>query len=67
MPTTQKKPVLIAYNDGQEVLICKPSDEKKVIKEWFDPSTGRDIDNYDREECTDTCFQIRVNMSVISG
>ena len=50
--------MLITYSTGDEVLICKKKDEKKLLAEYFGPASGRDLDNYDRNEADSKVVQV---------
>jgi len=45
--------MLVVYSNGIEILVCDKKNEKKLIRTFFDPYTGRDINNYDRWEYKD--------------
>lgn len=40
---------LIVYEGDGEVLVCRPADEKHLLKEWFEKG-GRAVDDYTRTE-----------------
>jgi hypothetical protein len=40
---------LIMYEGDGEVLVCNPSDEKRLLKEWF-VEGKRGVEEYDRTE-----------------
>lgn len=42
--------MLVKYSGDDEVIVCARKNEKKMLKEYFEEG-GRDIDDYDREEC----------------
>ena len=41
---------LIVYDNFHEILICNPSDEKDLLKTWFNKRSGRNLEEYDRKE-----------------
>lgn len=44
--------MLVTYSsiNGGEILVCQKKDEKKLLKQYFNLETGRDMDEYDRQE-----------------
>ena len=38
---------IVAYTDGDEVIVCAIDDEKAMLKEWFNGG-DRELDQYDR-------------------
>jgi hypothetical protein len=46
------------WSEEQEVLVTTPELEGEFLKLWFD-STGRDRDDYDRTEHSDTGIRVR--------
>ncbi len=49
--TNTETNMLIIYTGRDEALICLPETEQSMLRSWFDPSAGRDLNDYDREEC----------------
>lgn len=42
--------MLIRYSSSEEVLICTSEAEPILLKQWFAKDTGRDLEDFDREE-----------------
>lgn len=49
--------MLIVYEGAHEVLVCRPKDEKLLLKDYFS-NGGRDLEQYDRLEVKDSVVQI---------
>ena len=47
------KSILVVYSYHDEVLVCTPESEKVMIEDYF-KNTGRDIEDYDKEEYKDS-------------
>ena len=42
--------MLVQYSNNDEVIVCAKKNEKKMLKQYFEEG-GRDVVDYDREEC----------------
>lgn len=42
---------LVLYSSNDEVLVCTLAQEKKMLKIFFSDCTGRNLEDYDRQEC----------------
>lgn len=49
----QPKIKFIVYKIDDEILVCTPAMEKRMLKEYFAADCGRNLDSYDREERRD--------------
>lgn len=49
----KKKTTFIAYIGHDEVIVCKPKDEGKMVDELFGDDRDRDEDDYDCVELND--------------
>jgi len=56
--------MLIIYSSTEEVLICDPDAEKSMLSIWFEASSGRDLDYYDREECPSGIVVVNSRLAV---
>jgi hypothetical protein len=50
--------MFIVYRDDSEVIVTTRKREKRMLKEFFGPGMGRDLNNYDREEITNDAVWI---------
>jgi hypothetical protein len=58
----------IAYSSDSEILICNKKTEKLMLKAWFGPEVGRDLDQFDRWEVSQPIMHIEIKRNVrISG
>ena len=55
--------MFIVYSSNQEVIVCTPKTEKKMLKEWFEDA-GRELEDYDRDECTEAAVNIFATLRV---
>ena len=49
---------LIVYQGNDELLICTPKEEKKMMRTYFAKNMGRDKEEYDRTELNNSIFRI---------
>lgn len=56
--------VTYSNTNGSEVIITTTKKEKAMVKEWFAKDSGRDRDDYERYECSDTAVAVTPNLSV---
>ncbi len=54
--------MFVVYSSNDEVLVTTRKNEKAMLLEWFAPHTGRDLDDYDREESKESAIQISADM-----
>lgn len=52
--------VYTGFGANSEVLITTPEQEASFLEEWFGVSTGRDLEDYDRDEYDETGIQVRL-------
>lgn len=51
--------MLISYSNHNEVLVTTAGkEERKLLKEFFEESIGRSLDDYDRQEHRDSFVQV---------
>ena len=55
--------MFVMYNSTEEILITTKENEQKLVAEWFNPQTGRDIDDYNRTEPKDYVVRIQSKLS----
>lgn len=58
--------MLIVYTGRDEVLVCLNVREAEMLAIWFAPDAGRDVDDYDRIECSAGIARISACLSVYS-
>jgi len=56
--------MLIVYWNDSEVIVTTKKNEKRTVKEWFAKNTGRDIEDFDREEMADGSVCVSTRMKV---
>lgn len=60
-----KKPKFIIYDGQDEMILCTPATEKKMLKKYFEPrDSDRDLDLYDRHEYTDDELVLKSELKV---
>ena len=57
--------MLVVYTGNGEVLITEETSETRMLAEFFHRRTGRDIEDYDREEMKG--IEVSSNISVHQG
>ncbi len=55
--------MFVIYSSRDEVLVTTKKRERKMLEEFFDETCGRDKDDYDRKEVSDSCVEITNNLS----
>lgn len=56
--------MLIVYVSNDNVLVCDPDAEKSMLDLWFARESGRDLEDYDREECPSGIVEINPKLVV---
>jgi len=61
--------MLITYASGytSEILVCTRRAERRLIKAWFAPGTGRILEDYERLEHPSAILEIRPELDLRSG
>jgi len=58
---------MIVFESEEEIIICEKKNEKKIKKEFFDKTTGRDIDDYDQYETSNLHIGFRFKTTFWEG
>ncbi len=56
--------MLIVYSGVDEVIVCEAEAEKLMLSVWFDIGSGRELSDYDRNECPSGIMEIKPYLKV---
>ncbi len=52
--------MLVVYTGNNEIIVYEKNNEKQVLNEYFNQNSGRNIEDYNREEFEDSvCISTR--------
>jgi hypothetical protein len=58
MAKAKKIERLVAYEGDDEILVTSTTLEQQMLREWFGPEYGRDVDDYQRLSTSETAFKV---------
>lgn len=58
MQRKEESKMLVVYSGLSEQFVCTLEKEHKLLQDCFNPETGRDVDDFDREVVASDMVQI---------
>lgn len=55
--------MFVTFTSRDEVLVTTLTKESLMLKEYFGPGIGRDVDDYDREESEECAVQVQARVT----
>jgi hypothetical protein len=55
--------MFVTFTSRDEVLVTTLTNETLMLKEYFGPGIGRDVEDYDREESAECAVQVLASVT----